>query len=160
MPHQDFMTDKVKEKRAEALVALEDALDEIDSGEGLSTFVEGHGLQSRRFRFEWREPSLEISFDLPTGRVFSSEDEQASDDAEAGAVIRLALVLLRAVQDGRTELFEDGALSVSCDDSGAGYAVTAPDGSVIDEGDGWSGLVSRLESVLGDSAEQLTIFWP
>ncbi len=50
---------------------LENALEEIKSGEGLSTFVEGHGLQSRRFRFEWHEPSLDISFELPTGRVLS-----------------------------------------------------------------------------------------
>ena len=34
----------LREKRAEAIAALEDALDEVDGGEGLSAFVEGHGL--------------------------------------------------------------------------------------------------------------------
>lgn len=158
--NQSNLNISLREKREEALAALEDALDEVDSGEGLSTFVEGHGLQSRRFRFEWCEPSLDISFDLPTGRVLSSEDDQTADDAEAGAAIRLALVLLRAVQSGKTEVFEDGTLSVSCDDDGAQYVVRAPDGSVVDEGDGWAGLVSRLESVWGDSEELLTIIWP
>ena len=50
---QYFITDDAtRGKREVALAALEDALDEVDSGEGLSTFVEGYGLQSRRFRFE------------------------------------------------------------------------------------------------------------
>lgn len=150
----------MKGKRAEALAGLEVALGEIEGGEGLSTFVEGHGLQSRRFRFEWQEPSLRISYDLPTGRVLSSEEDQKADDAEAGAAIRLALVLLRAVQGGKPELFGDGELSVSCDDFGARYSITAPDGSVVEEGDGWSGLVSRLEALSGGLADQVAVFWP
>ncbi len=155
-----MVDDDMTEKRMEALARLEDALDEIKSGEGLSTFVEGHGLQSHRFRFEWLEPSLQISYDLPTGRVLSSENEQKADDVEVGAAIQLALVLLQAVQDGKTEVFEDGLLSVSCDDNGAHYALYAPDGSVKDEGDGWGGLVSRLEAIYRDSAEELIIFIP
>ena len=109
----------MEEKRIEAIAALENALEEIESGGGLSTFVEGHGLQSHRFRFEWSEPLLHISYDLPTGRVLSSEDDQKADDAEVGAAIRLALVLLRAFENGKPESFEDGTLSVSCDDDGA-----------------------------------------
>ncbi len=155
-----MVDEDMTEKRMEAVARLEDALDEIKSGEGLSTFVEGHGLQSRRFRFEWLEPSLQISYDLPTGRVLSSENEQKADDVEVGAAIQLALVLLQAVQDGKTEVFEDGLLSVSCDDNGAHYALYAPDGSVKDEGDGWGGLVSRLEAIYRDSAEELIIFMP
>ena len=156
-----FMIDEdIKEKRMEALARLEEALEEIKSGEGLSTFVEGHGLQSRRFRFEWLEPLLQISFDLPTGRVLSPEEDQKADDEEVGAAIRLALVLFQAVQDGKTEGFEDGMLSVLCDDNGAHYALYAPDGSVKDEGDGWGGLVSRLEAIYRDLAEELIIFMP
>ena len=150
----------MEEKRIAAIAELENALDEIESGEGLSTFVEGHGLQSHRFRFEWREPLLHISYDLPTGRVLSSEDDQKSDDAEVGAAIRLALVLLRAFENGKPESFEDGTLSVSCDDDGARYEIRADDGSVIDEEEGWSGLASRLEGVFGDLSEELMIFWP
>ena len=155
-----MIDDDLKEKRMEALAGLEEALEEIKSGEGLSTFVEGHGMQSRRFRFEWREPSLQISYDLPTGRVLSPEEDQKADDEEVVATIRLALVLFQAVQDEKTEVFEDGMLSVSCDDNGARYALYAPDGSVKDEGDGWGGLVSRLEAIYRDSAEELIIFIP
>ena len=150
----------MEEKRIAAIAELENALEEIESGEGLSTFVEGHGLQSHRFRFEWCEPLLQISYDLPTGRILSPEDDQKSDDAEAGAAIRLALVLLRAFEQGKPEAFEDGALSVSCDDDGARYEIRAADGSVIDEEEGWSGLASRLEGVFGDLSEELMIFWP
>ena len=168
MESPGFMIDEdIKEKRMEAFAGLEEALEEIKSGEGLSTFVEGHGMQSRRFRFEWREPSLQISYDLPTGRVLSPEEDQKADDEEVGAAIRLALVLFHAVQDGKTavqdgktEVFEDGMLSVSCDDNGTHYALYAPDGSVKDEGDGWGGLVSRLEAIYRDSAEELIIFMP
>jgi len=152
--------DDIEEKREEARAGLEAALEELESGEGLSTFVEGHGLQSHRFRFEWSEPLLQISYDLPTGRVLSPEEDQKTDDAEAGAAIRLALVLLHAVQDGKTEAFEEGTLSVSYDDSGAHYAIHAPDGNVVDEGDGWSGLVSRLEVHFGDSSENVIIICP
>lgn len=35
----------MNEKRIEAIAKLENALNELESGEGLSTFVEGHGLQ-------------------------------------------------------------------------------------------------------------------
>ena len=150
----------MKEKRIEAIAELENALDEIKSGEGLSTFVEGHGLQSHRFRFEWSEPLLQISYDLPTGRVLAPEEDQKADDAEIGAAIRLAIVLLRAFEQGKPEAFEDGALSVSCDDDGARYEIRGADGSVIDEEEGWSGLASRLEGVFGDLSEELMIFWP
>lgn len=150
----------MNEKRIEAIAKLENALNELESGEGLSTFVEGHGLQSHRFRFEWDEPFLQISYDLPTGRVLSPEEDQKLDDAEAGAAIRLALVLLRVFENGKPEEFEDGTLSVSCDDDGARYEIRAADGSVIFEEEGWSGLASRLESVFGDLADDLTIIWP
>ena len=150
----------MEEKRIAAIAELENALEEIESGEGLSTFVEGHGLQSHRFRFEWSEPLLHISYDLPTGRVLSSEDDQKSDDAEVGAAIRLVIVLLRAFENGKPESFEDGSLSVSCDDDGTRYEIRADDGSVIDEEEGWSGLASRLEGVFGDLSEELMIFWP
>ena len=46
------MEDLMEKERIEAVASLENALEEIKSGEGLSTFVEGHGLQSHRFRFE------------------------------------------------------------------------------------------------------------
>ena len=154
------MDDTLEERRAEALVELEDALEEIESGEGLSSFVEGHGIQSRVFRFEWSEPSLQISYELPTGRVLSGEEAEKRDEAEIAAAIRMALILLRAVRDGKMEGAGYGQISVSCDDSGAQYAIRAEDGSMIDESEGWSGLASRLESLLGDAAGDLIVIWP
>ena len=118
---------------------LEDALEEIESGEGLSTSVEGHGIQSRVFRFEWSEPKLQISYELPTGRVLSGEDAEKDDEAEIAAAIRMALILLRAARDGKLEAACYGSVSVSCDETG---------------------LVSRLEGVLGDASDDLVVIWP
>ena len=154
------MDDTLEERRAEALVELEAAIEEIESGEGLSTFVEGHGIQSRVFRFEWNEPLLQIAYELPTGRVLSGEDAEKSDDAEICAAIRMALVLLRSVRDGKIEGAGYGSISVSCDDDGARYAIRAEDGSMIDEAEGWSGLASRLEGVLGDASKNMVVIWP
>jgi hypothetical protein len=154
-----MMEDTLKEKRMEAVAGLEDALEEIESGEGLSTFVEGHGLQSRRFRFEWREPGLEISYDLPTGRVLAPEEDQQADDAEAASAIRLALLVFRAIHDGRTAELEDGLVGVSCDEDGAHYVVYGPDGSLVDKGDGWSVLIPPLETLFRDVSKTLAIFW-
>ena len=154
------MEDLMEKERIEAVAGLENALEEIKSGEGLSTFVEGHGLQSRRFRFEWHEPSLDISFELPTGRVLSGYEDAKSDDAEADAAIRMALVLLSAVRGGKIADAGWGRLDVSCDESGARYSLFAPDGSVIEEAEGWTGLISRLEGVFGDDVGELVIIWP
>ena len=154
------MAETLEERRAEVLVDLEEALEEIESGEGLSIFVEGHGIQSRVFRFEWSEPKLQISYELPTGRVLSGEEAEKSDDAEIAAAIRMALVLLRTVRDGKMEGAGYGSVSVSCDDDGARYAIHAEDGSLIEESEGWSSLVKRLEDVLGDAVEDMVIIWP
>jgi hypothetical protein len=156
----EAMAETLEERRAEALVELEDALEEIESGEGLSTSVEGHGIQSRVFRFEWSEPKLQISYELPTGRVLSGEDAEKDDEAEIAAAIRMALILLRAARDGKLEEACYGSVSVSCDETGAQYAIRAEDGSMIDESEGWSGLVSRLEGVLGDASDDLVVIWP
>ena len=97
---------------------------------------------------------------MPTGRVLSGDEDAKADDAEADAAIRMALVLLRAVRAGKIEDAGWGRLDVSCDESGARYALFAPDGSVIEEAEGWTGLVSRLEGVFGGDAEELVVFWP
>ena len=156
----DAVDDSLNEERTDALAELEAAIEELESGEGLSTFVEGHGLQSRVFRFEWREPSLQISYELPTGRVLSGEEAERSDDAEIGAAIRMALILLRAVRDGKTEEAGYASVSVRCDDFGARYALRAADGSLIEEAEGWTGLASRLEGIFGEAADEMVIFWP
>ncbi len=114
---------------------------------------------SRRFEFEWREPKLEIDFRLPYARVLADEESQQDDDAEIGAAIRMAILLLTV--DGEKANDIDGmSLSVWVDESGAGYSIRDAEGEVVDSGDDWSGLVHRLESALPEGEESLSVIWP
>ena len=60
--------------REDAIAELRAALGELESGEGLSRFVGGHGLMSCLFEFQWNEPALEIDFRLPYARVLAEEE--------------------------------------------------------------------------------------
>ena len=153
------MDDKAAETREETIAALNAALAELEGGEGLSRFVGGHGFMSRRFEFDWREPTLEIGFRLPYARVLSDEESQKDDDAEVGAAIRMAILLLTV--EGRKNDGDDGmSLSVWVDETGAGYSIRDGQGELVDSGDDWSGLVRRLESALPEGEEDLAVIWP
>ena len=153
------MDDNTAEKREETIAALNAALAELDGGEDLSRFVGGHGFMSRRFEFAWREPGLEIDFGLPYARVLSDEESQKDDDAEVGAAIRMAILLLTA--EGRKADGGDGAaVSVWANDAGTGYSIRDGQGELVDSGDDWSGLVHRLESALPEGEEALAVIWP
>ena len=143
-------------KRAEAVEELRAAFAELESGEGLTRLVGGHGIQSRVFEFEWSEPALEISFRIPYARVLSDEASQKDDEEEIGAAIRMSMLLLSTV--GRMESVS--RISVSCDDRGTTYAVYSADGELEDSGTDWGPLVKRFETELGDAAEPLSIIWP
>jgi hypothetical protein len=146
----------MKSRRAEAVDELQAAFAELESGEGLTRLAGGHGIQSRVFEFEWREPALEISFRIPYGRVLSDEATQKGDDAEIGAAIRMAILLL--ISAGR--IASAPRIEVSCDDHGTTYAVYAADGELEDSGTDWAPLIKRLEAELGDNSESLSIIWP
>ncbi len=73
---------------------LKAALEELESGEGLSRFVGGHGLMSRMFKFSRSEPTLEIDFRLPYARVLMDEESQNADEAENSMAARMATLLL------------------------------------------------------------------
>ena len=150
------MGNDVESRCAAAIEELRAAFAEIESGAGLTRLVGGHGIQSRVFEFEWREPSLEISFRLPYGRVLSDEAAQKDDDAEIGAAIRMAILLLTTA--GRME--SAPRMEVSCDDRGAAYAVYVADGELEDSGTDWAPLVKRLKAVLGDDSKPVSIIWP
>ena len=150
------MGNEIESRRAAALAELKAAFDELESGRGLTHLVGGHGIQSRVFEFAWDEPALGIRFRLPYARVLSDEAAQKDDDAEIGATIRMAILLLTTA--GRME--SAPRMEVSCDDRGAAYAVYAADGELEDSGTDWSPLVKRLKAVLGDDAEPLSIIWP
>ena len=143
-------------KRAEAVEELRAAFAELESGEGLTRLVGGHGIQSWVFEFEWSEPALEISFRIPYARVLSDEASQQGDEEEVGAAIRMAILLLTTA--GRMESVS--RLEVSCDDRGTAYAVYSADGELEDSGADWMSLVKRLESEFGDAPESLSIIWP
>ena len=143
-------------KRAEAVEELRAAFAELESGEGLTRLVGGHGFQSRVFEFEWSDPALEISFRLPYARVLSDEASQKEDDEEIGAAIRMAILLLTMA--GHTG--SASRIAVSCDDRGTTYAVYNADGELEDSDTDWAPLVKRLEAELGDAPESVSIIWP
>jgi len=143
-------------RRAEAVEDLRAAFAELESGEGLTRLVGGHGIQSRVFAFAWSERALDISCRIPCGRVLSDEETQQEDREEVGSAIRMAIFLLTAA--GRRA---DGLrIAVSCDDRGASYAVYDADGELADSGTDWAPLVKRFASELGDSPESLSVIWP
>ena len=143
----------------ETIEELRAALAELESGEGLSRFVEGHGLQSRVFVFSWESEELSIDFVLPCERVLSDEEERALDALRVGSALRLAILLLEAAAEGRLLTEGEAGLSVSADEDGVRYAVSGPDGGVIDEAEDWDPLVARLEAALPDG-EDVQIIWP
>ena len=143
----------------ETIEELRAALAELESGEGLSRFVEGHGLQSRVFVFSWESEELSIDFVLPCERVLSDEEERALDALRVGSALRLAILLLSAAAEGRLLAEGEAGLSVSADEDGVRYAVSGPDGGVIDEAEDWDPLVARLDAALPDG-DDVQIFWP
>ena len=150
------MENEIEAKRAEAVEELSAAFTELESGEGLTRFVGGHGIQSRVFEFAWSEPALEISFRIPYARVLSDEASQKGDDEEIGAAIRMAILLLTTA--GRLESVS--RIEVSCDDRGTAYAVYGAEGELEDSGADWAPLVKRFEAEFGDVSEPLSIIWP
>ena len=144
----------------ETIEELQAALAELESGEGLSRFVEGHGLQSRYFVFSWSSDWLSIEYRLPYARVLSGEEEMSFDNARIGAAIRMAILLLSSTS--AEALLHDGEalLSVEAGESGARYAITDPDGEEIDSADDWQPLISRLENDISSARESLQIIWP
>ena len=142
----------------ETIVKLREALAGLEAGEGPAGFVEGHGLQSHAFRFRWSGDALSIDFDLPCGRVLSSEDDQAADDARIGAAIRMAMLLLMAQDEGT--LLRDGeeSLSISADINGEYYSIRGKDGEIVDSDDDWDPLITRFKA--DTAASDLEVIWP
>lgn len=156
--HEFDLEERVAEyaRRTAAIEELRAAFAEIESGAGLTRLVGGHGIQSRVFEFEWREPSLEISFHLPYARVLSDEEAQKDDDAEIGAAIRMAILLLKTA--GSME--SASRIEVSCSGRGTAYAIYAADGELEDSDTDWAPLVKRLEAELGDALKPVSVIWP
>ena len=150
------MENDLEAKRAEAVEELSAAFAELESGEGLTRFVGGHGIQSRVFEFAWNDPTLEISFRIPYARVLSDEASQKADEEEIGAAIRMAMLLLTAA--GR--ICPESRIEISCTDRGTTYAIYAADGELEDSGSDWTPLVKRFETEFTGTSEPLSIIWP
>ena len=112
------MKHNIKEIREESIAELKAALEELESGEGLSRFVGGHGLMSRMFEFSRSEPTLEIDFRLPYARVLMDEESQKADEAENS----MAILLLTA-EGQKSESPEKLSLNVWSKEEGTGYAL-------------------------------------
>ena len=145
--------------REDAIAELRAALGELESGEGLSRFVGGHGLMSCLFEFQWNEPALEIDFRLPYARVLAEEESQKEDDAEIGAAIRMAILLLTVAAEGKLLFDGEAALYVSADEDGASYSIKGPNGEMVDAGDDWASLVERLNAGISDDGD-IQVIWP
>ena len=113
---------------------------------------------SRFFELQLNDPDLEIDFRLPYARVLADEESQKDDDAEIGAAIRMAIMLLTVA--GRKPEGSGLRTSVWADERGTGYSVHDGEGESVDSGDDWSGLVHRLEAALSDGERDLTVIWP
>lgn len=149
-PNENALT----ERRGRAIEELMAALAEIESGEGLLRLVEGHGIQSRFFRFAWDEPALKIDFRLPYARVLSSDEAQAEDNVRIGAAIRMAAFLLQSK-------CEASGFSVGCNEDSYWYTVFDAEGNEIDSGNDWMDLVKHFESENQDTfKDAMAIIWP
>ena len=157
---QDSLSQREESRREEAIAELNSAIAELESENGLETFVEGHGLQSRYFRFSWDEPALEIDFRLPYARVLSDEDGQRTDEAWIGAACRLAVFLLTI--SGNKHLLSDSEkrLSVTADEFGERYELYGPDGEILDSDNGWDTLLAKFKGLFPENEENLQIIWP
>ena len=114
---------------------------------------------SRVFEFRWSEPALEIDFRLPYALVLADEEDQQAADAEIGAAIRMAMLLL-TVAGTKDDNFAGLRTSVWADGNGVGYSIHDGENEMVDSGDDWTGLVRRLESSLPEGGEELAIIWP
>lgn len=152
----------MSESRAETLALLRGALASLEAGGDPDPYTAGHGLQSRRLRFAWDEPALAIDLDLPIGCVLSDEETQAADAAEAAAALRMALLLLTAVEDGRLAVDGESRLTVTHDGETASWASYSPAGELLSEGDDWSPLAARLATAFPDTPDSssVTVIWP
>lgn len=143
------------DERIAAIAALKVALEELDTEEGLTSFVEGHGIQSLFFVWRWNDERRRIDFHLPYARVLETEEEQKEDSAEIAAAIKMALLLLSL---GNTL---EERIEVDCDEDGTRYSVRTTDGELVDSGDDWRTLLNRIETILPSDAEtNITIIWP
>ncbi len=142
-------------ERAAAIAELTETLEELRSDEGLTTFVEGHGVMSRRFVWRWNDDRRTVDIDLPYARALKSPEGQSADDDEIESAVKMAILIL-SLGDAI-----DGRISITCDEGGVEYGVWSADGTLEAEGDDFRPLVRRIEEMLPSDADSgLSVIWP
>ena len=146
----------------EAVNQLKTAIRELESGDGLTALTGGHGLQSRTFEFSWSTPTLAISFTMPYDRILDDDESRQADNDNICAACRLAILLIESDAVGSLLAEGENAMSVSFDRLvGAHYQTTNTDREIVDSGDEWNGLVTRLARTMqSDGQDAVSIIWP
>ena len=143
------------DERLAAIADLKVALEELNTEEGLTSFVEGHGMQSLFFVWRWDDEKRRVDFHLPYARVLETEGEQKDDNEEIAAAIKMAILLL-SLGDAMEERIE-----IECDEDGTRYSVRTANGELADSGDDWRVLVKRIEATIPkDVDSNIVIIWP
>ena len=143
------------DERIAAIADLKVALEELDTDEGLTSFVEGHEMQSLFFVWRWDDERRRMDFHLPYARVLETEEEQQDDNTEIAAAIKMAILLL-SLGDAVEERIE-----IECDDGGTRYSVWTAEGELVDSGDDWRVLVKRIEATIPEDLDSnIVIIWP
>lgn len=143
------------DERLAAIADLKVALEELNTEEGLTSFVEGHGMQSLFFVWRWDDEKRRVDFHLPYARVLETEGEQKDDNEEIAAAIKMAILLL-SLGDAVEERIE-----AECDEDGTRYSVRTTDGELADSGDDWRVLVKRIEATIPEDVDSnIVIIWP
>lgn len=147
----------------QAIEDLREAAETLERGGLPERLAAGHGVQSRRFRFEWSDDGLSLDFDLPCARLLADEETQREEASEAAAAARMGMLLLAARRDGTLLREGEAAIAVSCGDDGTSYEILDAAGGPLDSGDDWSPLAARLEAVFAaaePAAEPAAIIYP
>ncbi len=127
----------------------------IRCGKAASALLQGHGIQSLFFVWRWDDEKRRVDFHLPYARVLETEEEQKDDNEEIAAAIKMAILLL-SLGDAMEERIE-----IECDEDGTRYSVRTADGELVDSGNDWRGLLSRIKATIPAGAESnITIIWP
>lgn len=145
---------------SEVIQELQDALEGLDTGDVSPLFVEGHGVQSRVFQFSWSDEQLQIDIRLPYLRLLSSEEDQEEQQAEIGAAIRMAMLVLKAAEVGKLLADGEADIHIACTASGVSYVVFDEAGQVVEEDEDWALLTSRLEAAFADDEDAFVIITP
>lgn len=156
----------MNEARREAAEELRRLLAEFEAGaEPVSAFAQGHGIQSRVFRFSFGDESLSIDCDIPLQPLLSGEETREESNRRVAAAVRVCILLLSLAGE-RTETDSGsggpalGSATFSCDARALDFRFSDGEGETIHSGNDWESLAAALSSLDDPSRQDLQILWP